>query len=227
LTKNFSSTVATSSGAEFAAHSLALKMANYQALSTVSCQSLLKEAVDMVVDPVVKETLAKLEQGLGFMQATGFYQADLASRGQVRANNLRRAAWLEESDLSKSMKTSLLAMPMEVAKKSDGDDQYKSLLFGSSLESGAKDVAEALKVKKDIEDLAKSSGQGHNKGPQKYKDNPKSTPQVASGGKNQGGGGWNSASGRGGMSGPSRGGRGGQSAGRGGRGGQSNWNRKK
>ena len=227
LTKNFSSTVAAASGAEFAAHSLALKMANYQALSTVSCQSLLKEASDMVVDPAVKDVLAKLDQGLSFIQATGFYQADLASRGQVRANNIRRAAWLEESDLSKTMKASLLAMPMEVAKKADGEDHFKSLLFGSSLESGAKDVAEALKVKKDIEDLSKSSGQNQGKGAQKFKDNSKSSPQVASSGKNQGGGNWNSASGRGGLSGPNRGGRGGQFAGRGGRGGQGNWNKKK
>jgi hypothetical protein len=226
LTKNFSSTVATAAGADFAANSLALKMANYQALSTSSCQSLLKEALDMVVDPTVKETLAKLDQGLGFIQATGFYQADLASRGQVRSNNLRRAAWLEEADLSKTMKASLLAMPMEVAKKSEGEDHYRSLLFGSSLESGAKDVAKALKVKKDIEDLGKSSGQVHNKA-QKFKDNPKPAPYIASSGKNQGGGSWNSASGRGGVSGPSRGGHGGQFAGRGGRGGQGNWNRKK
>jgi hypothetical protein len=185
LTKNFSSTVAIAAGSDFAANSLALKMANYQALSTSSCQSLLKDALDMVVDPAVKETLAKLDQGLGFIQATGFYQADLASRGQVRSNSLRRAAWLEEADLSKTMKASLLAMPMEVAKKLEGEDHYRSLLFGSSLESGAKDVAEALKVKKDIEDLGKSSGQGQKS--QKFKDNPKPAPYVASGGKNQGG----------------------------------------
>jgi uncharacterized membrane protein YgcG len=227
LTKNFSSTVASSSGAEFAAHSLALKMANYQALSTVSCQTLLKEALDNVVDESVREPLNKLAQGLQFMQATGFYQADLASKGQVRANSMSRAAWLEETEFSKPMKANLLAMPVEIGKKSVGDDKVKCLMFGSNLESSAKEVAEAIKVRKDIEDLAKTS-QSQSKGYQKPKEGQNSGAQSSSFNKNQGGGSWNSGSGssRGSFTSSNRGGRGGQFGGRGGRGGHGNWNKK-
>jgi hypothetical protein len=146
LTKNFSSTVASSAAADFAASSLALKMANYQALSTGSCQTLLKEALDNVVDESVREPLVKLAQGLAFMQATGFYQADLASKSQVRANSMARAAWLEETEFSKPMKANLLAMPVEIGQKSVGDDKVKCLMFGSKLEASAKEVAEAIKV---------------------------------------------------------------------------------
>jgi hypothetical protein len=225
LTKNFSSTVASSAAADFAASSLALKMANYQALSTGSCQTLLKEALDNVVDESVREPLVKLAQGLAFMQATGFYQADLASKGQVRANSMARSAWLEETEFSKPMKTNLLAMPVEIGQKSVGDEKVTCLMFGSKLEASAKEVAEAIKVRKDIEDLSKSA-QSQSKGFQKNKDGQKSDFQSSSFNKNQGGASWSSGSSRGSFTPPARGGRGGQFGGRGGRGGRGNWNKK-
>ena len=70
LSKNFPATVAAASFADDGAHTLALKMANYQTLSSASCQNILSQVIESVTDPAIKEPLQTLSTGLCFMHNT-------------------------------------------------------------------------------------------------------------------------------------------------------------